>query len=277
MLWSRSCSIRPRREPFLPSRSGSSAISKVRWSGSTSGSRRPAVESVELAVTDGAPRSVPLGTHRFRWSQRLKLASRPSGEWSTWQTVEGSYGLVVPVSTPAELEIEVLASGLEFTTRWKSIQVVLEHRAPQAAPSSGVVELDGTHRSRTWTQRLESVRGTLSARLTYLSHRGLTVERTIPQVEGDQLVVRDPFDSHRLRVALLPTGRGWNDVAMAMVDLRHRDGPELYEETLPLAASIDFVEFEAPARSDGPREIEWRYHVSFKDGRFEESDWQRAA
>ncbi len=50
-------------------------------------------ELVELAVTDGAPRSVPLGTHHFRWSQRLKLASRPSGEWSPWRTVGRSHQL----------------------------------------------------------------------------------------------------------------------------------------------------------------------------------------
>jgi hypothetical protein len=118
------------------------------------------------------------------------------------------------------------------------------------------------------------VRGTLSARLTYLSQGGQVVERTIEQVTGDQVIVEDPLDSARVRVALLPTGTGWSGVACAMIDLRYTDQSHTVDETLSLRTIDDFVEWDAPARPDGPRMVEWRTHVSFSDGRFESRPWQ---
>ena len=48
----------------------------------------------------------------------------------------------------------------------------------------------------------------------------------------------------------------------------------LSEETVELTRFEDLITWTTPARSDGPREIDWRFHASFHDGRFEENTWQ---
>jgi hypothetical protein len=75
-------------------------------------------------------------------------------------------------------------------------------------------------------------------------------------------------------VALLPAGTGWSGVAWVMVDLRYTDGSHTIDETVSLRTIDDFLEWEAPARPDGPRTIQWRAHASFSDGRFESRPWQ---
>lgn len=234
-------------------------------------------EAADIALTDDEPRSVRLGTTSFRWKYRLKLAFQSPSEWSSWQSVGGSTSVVVPVSTPPHLVVEVFAAGLDFEDRWRSVRVELEHSAMGSPPIFGVVELDASRRSAIWSAELEGARGPISGRVIYLSQRGLTVERRIEGLNGDAIGVGDPFDGDCVRVALIPTGSGWQDVALAMVDLRHRDGREVFEETVEVRGLDDFVQWTAPARHDGPREVEWRCHASYIDGRFEQSDWRRSA
>jgi hypothetical protein len=163
---------------------------------------------------------------------------------------------------------------VDFTRRWSSIRVVLEHTAPGSEPASATIELDAARPSQTWTTPLAGVRGTLTARLTYLSRNGQVIERMIDQITGDQVIVDDPLDSAQVRVALLPAGTGWKDVACVMIDLRYTDGSHTIDETVSLRTIDDFLEWEAPARPDGPRTIQWRAHASFSDGRFESRPWQ---
>lgn len=231
---------------------------------------------VELALTDASPRAVALGTLDFRWRHRVKLAGRPAGDWSDWQESRGVSGLLIPVATARNLEIEVLAAGIDFAKRWASVSVVLEHRPEGGSATSHTVRLDAAHPVARWTQALDGMRGPVSARATFVSRQGRAVEQTLDEVKGDQVIVRDPFDRHRVRVALVPSGPGWNEVALAMVDLRYVDGAYTAEEAVELRNADDFVEWEAPARPDGPQSIQWRCHTSFADGRFESGAWQTA-
>jgi hypothetical protein len=230
--------------------------------------------AVDLVLTDDQPQSVPLETSNFEWRRRLKLVSRPSSDWSPWNLVEGTYGLVIPVVAPTSLELEVLSSGLDFERRWRSVLVAIEHRRPGAPTNTKTTELDASKQSETLSLPLDGLRGAVNARMTFLSRQGRMVEQSIDSVAGDQIIVTDPYGSNRVRVAVVPTGSGWNDVAMAMIDLRYRDGDQTHETTLELRSLTDFVQWEAPASPDGPRGIEWRNHVSRKDGTFEQSAWQ---
>ena len=189
-------------------------------------------DAVELALTDASPRSVPLGTLDFRWRNRVKMKDRPSGDWGSWSESRGSTGLLIPVSTPSILAIEVLAAGIDLVDRWGSVRVVLEHEAPGASPVAHVVQLDAKHLSATWTQPLDGMRGRVKARMTFVSRQGRSVEQTIDEVANDQVIVVDPLDRQRVRVVLVPSGTGWDQVALAMVGLalrrrrlhRRRDG-----------------------------------------------------
>ena len=231
-------------------------------------------DAVELALTDGSPRAVSLGTVDFRWRHRVKLRDRPAGDWGSWQESRGVSGLLIAVPTARDLVIEVLAVGLDFAQRWASVDVVLDHEPPGGPATSHSVQLDAAHLGARWTQPLAGVRGSVQARATFVSRQGRIVEQSLGDVANDQVIVTDPLERHRVRVALVPSGTGWSELALAMVDLRYVDGTYMVEETLELRTADDFVEWEAAARPDGPQAVEWRCHASFRDGRFESGAWQ---
>ena len=231
----------------------------------------------ELSFTSAAPRTTALGTSEFRWSSRIKLKSRPSNDWSSWQDVHDASALVVPVVAPENLEIEVLAAALDFVDRWISVRIVLTHTPPGGAAQSWTADLTAATTSATWTLPLPAGRGDVRARLTYVSRQNQTVERTIDRVDGDQVIVSDPMDGNLVRFTLLPAGTGWSDVGFAMVDMEYSDDAYLVQETLELRKLTDLVEWVVPARAGGPQVGRWRPHVSFTDGRFTSGDWQSAA
>jgi hypothetical protein len=203
----------------------------------------------------------------------VKLVNRPVAEWSDWIDAHGT-SVLIPIAVPSSLRMEVLAAALDFETRWASISVTLEHRPPGAVAASQTVELDAAHHSATWTLPLDGVRGDVSATLTYRSRHGEAVVRRLDHIVEDQVIVTDPFDSSRVSVVVIPAGTGWNDVALAMVDLRYVDGAHVVDETVELRKLDDLVAWQAPARPDGPKQVQWRAHVSFADGKFESRAWQ---
>jgi hypothetical protein len=231
---------------------------------------------VELSFVNDTPRPASLGTRTFRWSHRLKLRNRPSGEWSAWQEVRESTALLVPVSIPSQLRVEVLAAGIDFRNRWASVRVVLTHAVPGMPETSHAVELTLAQPAATWTSALDGVRGSLSARLTYVSRQGQSLEKVVSGITGDQLIVTDPLEGECIKVALVPAGTGWDDVALAMVDLRYVDGAYSVEEAVELRRLDDFVEWEIPARAGGSQRLEWRLHTSLASGRFQSGPWQAA-
>ena len=231
--------------------------------------------TADLSFVDAAAQTVRLGSTDYRWAWRSKPKDQPAGEWSAACEARGSTALLLSVQSMPNTRIDVLSAGLDFASRWRSVQVVLVHEVPGAAAVSGTVELDVAHSSASWTSPASPAhgRGTISARLAFVSRQGAVVESVVP-VDADQLVVRDPLDRHRLRFCLTPAGSGWADVALAMVDLRYVDGAHTVDETVDLRRLDDFVEWEVPARPDGPRGVQWRLHTSFRDGRFASGAWQ---
>ena len=232
---------------------------------------------VDLSFTTSAPRDAAIGTTEFRWRSRVKLEARPPGDWSPWQEVHGASAVIVPVSTPSSLRVEVLAAGIDLTERWSSVRVVLTHTSPDGGQQSGTIDLTAAQTSRIWEVPLDGQRGTLKAALSYVARQGPVVEQVIDAVVGDQVVVGDPLQGNGLRFALLPAGTGWNDVAVAMVDMRYLDGAYVVNETVELRRVTDFVEWTVPARAGGPETALWRLHASFSDGRFSSADWQTAS
>ena len=228
----------------------------------------------ELSFTDTAARNLRLGTRDVRFAYRVKLDDRAAGPWSAWSEVRGATSIAIPVAVPETVTIEVAAIGLDLDTRWASVTVAAELQLADAPPVVRNVVLDAQHRSVTFAQPLDGVRGAMKARVTYLSRQGETLERLIDDVAGDQIIVGDPLEGSRIGLVVVPAGNGWDDVALAMVDLRYADGAHVVDETVELRKLDDLVEWQAPARPDGPRSVQWRVHTSFKDGRFESGTWQ---
>ena len=228
---------------------------------------------LELSFSDTTSRPAALHTSDFRWCRRIKMKGSALGEWSPWEELHGRTGLVIPVATPGNLSVDVLAAGLDFAERWSSVHVVLTHTPPGAVAESWTADLTAAQTAASWVTPLPGARGPITAALTYVSRQGQALQRTIDAV-GDQLIVLDPLEGNQVRFTLLPAGTGWNDIAFAMVDMRYADGAYVVDETLELRRLSDMVEWVVPARSDGPQIARWRLHASFTDGRFTSGEWQ---
>ena len=228
---------------------------------------------LELSFSDTTSRPAALHTSDFRWCRRIKMKGSALGEWSPWEELHGRTGLVIPVATPGNLSVDVLAAGLDFAERWSSVHVVLTHTPPGAVAESWTADLTAAQTAASWVTPLPGARGPITAALTYVSRQGQALQRAIDRV-GDQLIVLDPLEGNQVRFTLLPAGTGWNDIAFAMVDMRYADGAYVVDETLELRRLSDMVEWVVPARSDGPQIARWRLHASFTDGRFTSGGWQ---
>src|SRR5690606_32588451 len=107
-----------------------------------------------------------------------------------------------------ELRIEVVAAGLDFEERWHSVRVEIE-----CAGEHALLELDGSCRTAVTVLTPVTVSPQVRAKLTYLSRQGQTIELTVDRDGEGCIVVGDPFDGCRRRIAVVPAGVGWNDIA----------------------------------------------------------------
>ena len=228
----------------------------------------------DAAVTSDAPVHVALGTGMFTWSYRVKWFGQSAGEWSVPKTIENSYSLLISIPNRVSLRVELLSSGIDFEHRWTEVRVHLDHQGVPADAFSTALVLDAAHSSTLWQHDLTGNRGKVLAQLNYISRQGQSVQVSGIEVSGEQLVIADPLAFAQRHVVLLPTGNGWDNIAIVMVDLRYRDGNYVSEESVELTRFDDLITWTTPARLDGPREVDWRFHASFHDGRFEENSWQ---
>src|SRR5690606_22376882 len=141
---------------------------------------------------------------------------------------------LVPVTVSAVPRVEVLASGLDFAARWASVQVAITYASPGGTATTDTVELSAAAASAIWSRRVDGAGGETTARATYVSRQGSTIEQSLGTVTGDQIVVGDPLAHHQVHVSLVPAGTGWRDVALVMVDLRYADGAYVVDETVEL-------------------------------------------
>lgn len=232
-------------------------------------------ETTQLAFIDSHEQSIPIEPNPFRWRSRAKWNALPASNWSAWREAQASSSLLIPVSVQPSRAIEITAVGVAFGDRWKSVEVQLS--AVASASLIRTVNLSA-QQTTAYVELDASVAQTgFNSKQRFVSKTGLVAERR-SQLAADQnlLLVRDPYTMGSLRTALVPTGNGWDEIAMMMVDLRYEDGDEHWEEARELSSRDDFAEWRIPVREHGPREFLWRYNASFADGNFQQSDWQRS-
>lgn len=236
--------------------------------------RHADAEPVRVALTDEAPAWVELGRDAITWRHRVVVGGVPH-PWSSWRDASGLRDLTIPVVLPPPRVVEVLLAGLDLRTRWATVRVELTATDTADHPHAHGIELREATRSGTWALPDGLQGATVRARTTFVSMQGLLVERGPDEVEHDQVVVADPFGSHRIGLTLVPVGPRWDEIALVMVDVRHEDGPWIHEQAVELRRLADFVQLDLPARPGAPRSIAWRVHASFTDGRFAQGPWQR--
>jgi hypothetical protein len=230
----------------------------------------------ELSFTSDVPQRAAMGAAPVAWSARVKRKGQPAGEWSVPTAPAPITSVIVTVASPRARRIDVFGAGLDFGARWAAVSVVLSVSGGHGGTDTRALDLTASTPSGQWIIPAWDPEARLSAKLTYLSRFGHSIEQVIDSVPDDHLVVRDPMEGAGLRVTLLPSGTGWDTVALAMVDVTFTDGAHVAAQTLELRRLTDSAEWIVPARADGPQTIQWRMHVSHQDGRFESRAWASA-
>lgn len=225
--------------------------------------------TARLELVEDRARRVTVPQGELQWRRRIVPRGGRAWPWSPWAPVGSTSGLAVPATLPANRIVEVVAAGFDFAGRWESIHVDI---GSDGRPLTALVLEAATPSVR--VDLGPATEAPVRARIVCLARSGYTHTRQVDAVEGEQLVVTDPFAGAVHELTLVPTGTGWADVAMTMVDLKRDEGGQLLRETVTLARLEDFVQWRVPATQDTAPTIAWRRHTSYRSGRLESTPWQ---
>lgn len=226
-----------------------------------------------VALVDDAAQRVVLEHDRLRWRARVVPQGGGDARWSDWSEAAVGGDVVVPAVLPAPRALEVATAAFDFTQRWLDVQLEIQAAGTDAQTQTQTLVLDaGTPTARVSLPGI-SAGAPLEVRVQCRARSGFVHEQRLEAVTDAQLVVIDPYAGAGRRLALVPTGSGWAEVAMGMVDLRLVDGEHEVRETVALSRLEDFVQWQAPLSAATRGTLSWRRHTSFRDGRFESTPW----
>lgn len=214
----------------------------------------------------------------YEHRHRFKFAGRPFGSFTRWETSSRS-DLNISVAAPGRVFVEVRAGDVDFENQVRQVQVLLAYEDPAAGVprQEQTVLLEKTSTSGVYDRQIFEPRARpVLYRQRFRMQSGEVVEDPDWQeLSGSQLIVNQPARG-LLRVRLLPAGDGWDGVAQVIVDLRYEDAANglRREESLVLKTSQEFRTWEVALRDQNRRVFEYRVHASFKDGRFQQGQWQ---
>ncbi len=244
-----------------------------------------AEDTTVLTVRDEAPRQLDLANRAFRWRLRSTVEGVQQ-DWTAWTPAAPTLSLTVPVAPPSAPPVEVVAVGLDWSARWSRVEIFLTPAGAGedpvgAEPQPGTVSTTGPDLVLTADRRRMTLPSTIDAAAmlastVFWARSGTTVRGHPIPLTSHQFVIRDPLRDV-MEKTLVPVGGGWDDVALAMVDLRHVDGDQLTFETVPLDPGMPLAAWRIPVAAGQPGEVSWRLHASLTDGQLLQTDWATAA
>lgn len=222
------------------------------------------------------------GLREYRYRYRVGYHGRERGAFSEWER-STSPDLNISVPSPGRVQVELVAGDVDFENQVENLQIQLAYEDGAA----------GIAREETTKILTASQRQTSYARLIYdfwrrpvqykrrfkLKSGKVMEDEQWQEINGRQLVINQPFFDV-LRVRLVPTGGGWDEVSQVHVQLRYRDPTHDYSTdfTHVLRNKDEFKTWEVVLQDPDKREFEYRISRAFTTARpFEQSDWITSA
>ncbi len=238
------------------------------------------VKTDTFTFTDDTPQTwkpTLIGSAReYRYRYRVNFNGGGFGSHSGWQTGT-SPDLNVAVPAPGRVVVDVITGDVNFTDLVSQVQVTLAYEDDDIPRREHTVVLDANNREERWEHVIfDFVRRPVQYKCRYLLHSGEVIDGDFQTTTSRTLVINQPFERF-LRVRLVPTGNGWEDVAQAIVDLRYSDPANEYEAegSFTLKSNAEFKQWQVVLRDRDKRDFEYRTTVSYKNGDFEQSGWER--
>lgn len=254
---------------------------QVRYSGrDENGNTQEKLET--FTFTDGQPETWKpslIGSKReYQFRYRLSFKDRGFTPYTDWETSK-SPDLNLPQHPHGyRIQAGILAGNINFEDLVEQVQVTLAYEDAEAniPRQEHSILLSASQREAPYERLIYDFQHQpLQYQSRFTLKSGEVIEADWQETVNSQIVINQPFE-RVLDVVLQPIGNGWSDVARVMVDLRYQDADHQYvvEESLALKAIEELKTWQVVLRDKSKRDFEYKVTASFKDGRFEQSDWQ---
>jgi len=220
-----------------------------------------------------------IGSKReYEYRYRLSFKDHGFMPYTPWETSEYP-DLNLPEKPQGyRIQAGILAGNINFNDLVQQVQVTIayEDAAANIPRKEHSLLLTSSDREAQYERLIyDFQRQPLQYRSRFTLLSGEVIEEDWQETVNSQIVINQPFEKV-LDVMLQPTGDGWPDVARVMVDLRYEDLLNQYvvEDSLSLKAIEELKTWQVVLRDKSKRDFQYKVTASFKDGRFEQSDWQ---
>ncbi|MBE0690491.1 MAG: hypothetical protein IH587_10270, partial [Anaerolineae bacterium] len=198
----------------------------------------------------------------------------PMSEWIT--TDMRDLNLTVPTG---RVETMVVAGDVDFANLIEHVQVRLAYEDPASniAHEEEVIRLSPATPDGLYSRLIfMEPRHPLQYKCLFKLKSGeVREDDEWQQHRGRQILINQPFENI-LRVTLLPTGNGWEDISQVMVSLQYEDPAHQIRqtETFALRTRDEFKIWQVQLQNKDLRTFKYSYIASFRSGATQVSDWK---
>jgi hypothetical protein len=219
-----------------------------------------------------------IGSQReYQYRYRVGFKGKDPVAFSPWVASKAT-DLNIWIPDPGRLKLDVLAGDIDFDTLVRQVQVRLAYEDPDAAVSREeyVVTLNPTQPASQYLRTIYQPKAKpIQYKIRFAMKSGEVREDAGWQTtNGPQLLVNQPYVD-LLRVSLLPTGDGWDDVVAVQVDLKYEDLANNYrqQDTLAFRTREEFKTWRVSLRNRNVQDFQYAVNASLKNGNLLKSGW----
>lgn len=213
----------------------------------------------------------------YDYRYRVSFRDHGFGPYTEWVS-SSSPDLNISIPTPGRVRLAVQAGHIDFEQLVENVQVTLAYEdvAAAVARQEQTVSLNASRREASYERLIYTFpTQPVQFKRRFVMKSGEVIEDGAWQTTvNQQLLINQPF-TDLLRVRLLPTGDGWEELSQAVVDLRYQDFANQYtvEESLILKSRDEFRTWQVVLRDKTNTRYSYRVSASFKNGRFSQTPW----
>src|SRR6266567_1063429 len=235
-----------------------------------------------FTFTSGVPQkwnpSLIGAKREYEYRYRIGFTNTEFTPYSEWTTTTGDLNILI--SAPAKVMVDVVTGNVDFVTLVDRVHVTLAYEDTElGVPREEYTILLTPSKFSDHYERLiyKLPRHPVSYRVRFDLKSGEVLEDGTWRKATNQIVIDQPFVD-LLRVNLLPTGDGWDDVVQVIVDMRYEDMLNHYivEESIPLKSRDEFRIWKVVLRDKGKKNYDYRVNASFKNRPFQQTGWQNS-
>ncbi len=219
------------------------------------------------------------GKRDYQYRYRVQYRGQEPSSFSDWSLPQSAPDLNISLIGVGRLHITALLGDVNFADFVENVQVRIGYQdADQAVPyEESVLTLMPTVTERLYERLIYkpvNKKAKYQARFKMKSGE-VREDAEWHDVNGPQILINQPSESI-LRVNLMPSGNGWDDVVQVIVDMYYEDTANQFttDGTFALRSRDESKMWQVFLRNKNLRTFQYRTNISYKNGAFEQSNWQ---